>query len=255
MINTKKTDFNKNRNSEGSSLAIALFFFLLCSLMCAGMLYLANSSARGVSKSLSIAQNQPPLPTITPKPTDSPDPTPTPEIDENYPEDSVAIQMIFNKLYYDYYGGFLAAENGEYTYILGDNNKDSTNQPQNLSYEILSYIHAYIGDTNKVKRSSDNLTAYRVFEIKLENMPTVKVTVSLTGYEGSRMTNGGSEGNHEGLNFKTFSVTVESKDHPDCSVVKSFTYTAPGDGFLYIRWSDGKGTDKGSKYFVIKNVP
>ena len=57
------------------------------------------------------------------------------------------------------------------------------------------------------------------------------------------------------MNFKTFSVTVESKNHPDCSVVKSFTYTAPSDGFLYIRWSDGKGTDKGSKYFVIKNVP
>lgn len=250
MIKLNKPNNNINKNSnDGSSLAIALFFFLLCSLLCAGMLYLANASARGVSKSLSIAQNQefiaPPLPTGSPEP--------TPEIDPNYPEDSVAIQMIYNKLYYDYYGAFLAAENGEYTYILGDNNKDSTNKPQNLSYEILSYIHAYLGDKNKVLRSDDGSVAYRVFTVTLQGLPPVKITVSLTGYETSRMTNGGSEANHEGLNFETFTVKVESANHSDCTVVKEFTYTAQ-NGMLYIRWSDGKGTNYG-KYFVIKNSP
>lgn len=78
------------KGSEGSSLAIALFFFLLCSLMCAGILFLANSSSRGVSKSLANAP-------VFEKPATPPAGT----IQPGMTNEELAVQIVYDSLYND----------------------------------------------------------------------------------------------------------------------------------------------------------
>lgn len=255
MNDHNKTKLKANYSSEGSSLAIALFFFLLCSLLCAGMLYLANASTHGVSKSLNIAKNQEFTGDPLPDPTGNP--TPAPAHDEKYKNDCEAIDIVFNKLNYDYYNAFVTAEGGGQTYIYGADNQDPYWKPQNISYEILSYIHAYIGDTNKVPRNPYGNVEVS-FKINLNGYPPIKVTVLLTGFETSNMTNGGKEANHQGLDFETFTLKVESWNHPDCTYSCELKYPNSNEnpaqnGKLYVRWSSG--TAPKGKYFVIKNTP
>jgi hypothetical protein len=117
----KKTKIDCNNSCEGSSLAIALFFFMVCALMCAGILFLANSSTRGVSKVLGTAQDFEEPEGI---PTNSPTSTPDPQ----YKKESEAIIFIYDKLNSDY--GILAKETIENG---GEVTITKTKNPENLS--------------------------------------------------------------------------------------------------------------------------
>ena len=245
----KANECSRNR-SEGSSLAIALFFFLVCSLLCAGVLYLANSSTSWISKNYNYAKEQTYSAGPLPEPTTTTEPTPPPEHDSKYKNDCEAIDLVFDKLNYDFYRGFVSADGGTNYYIYGADNKDPITAPQNLSYEILSYIHAKIGNPTLVPRNADGNVEVS-FKVSLNGYPPIKITVLITGFETSNMENKGKESNHTGLDFDSFTITVASLNHPDCTYKKQLNYSVQ-EGKLYIRWSSG--TNNG-KYFVIKNTP
>ena len=224
----------KNK-SEGSSLAIALFFFLACSLMCAGMLFLANSSARGVSKSYNYAQANPVVLPPTPTPTLIPSPKPTP--DPAYQAEAVAIDTIYSNLNYDFGNAFIAAENGVAT--------DLYNTPSNMTYEILSYIHSYYGDNDKVPVTNnegiDSISVPFTYSI---NGIKVKVLVEMSGTNGSKKNNG--------LRFDYFKITVSAADNTAFTYSQELEYTVNNgkDGKFYFKWSGS-----GGKHFTINNKP
>ena len=122
------------KGSEGSSLAIALFFFLLCSLMCAGILFLANSSGRGVSKSLANAP-------VFEKPATPPAGT----IQPGMTNDELAVQIVYDAL------------NADISYITENMNNwetasiNSTDNP--LLYSIITKAFSYFSHKNAVNRS------------------------------------------------------------------------------------------------------
>ena len=107
--NIKINDDSKKR-CEGSSLAIALFFCMVCSLLCASILYLANSTTRSVSRSYNYAQNLTFVAPPTPVPTEPPTPTPTPG--PEYEAEVAAIDTVFSNLNYDFLNACIAADKG-----------------------------------------------------------------------------------------------------------------------------------------------
>ncbi len=235
MKHNVDTNKAKKQRSEGSSLAIALFLFMVCSLMCAGLLYLANSTSRGVSKSYNYAQNL----TFDPPPTPTPTPTPTPppEPDPAYQTEVDAIDTVYSNLNYSFLNGFLAAEQGistEYLY-----------EPQNMTYEILSYIHSYYGDNGKVPVTKDAAIgdSISVPFTYVINGTTVKVLVEMTGTNGSQKNNG--------LRFHTCKMTVSS-ENPECTYYQVLEYTVNNgkDGKFYFKWSNPGG----KKRFTLKNT-
>lgn len=228
---------NINPNDEGSSLAIALFFFLLCSLICAGIIYLANTSSIGsASKSLASLQQDPfpydpdsiPVPSITP--------TDTPAYDPDA-EAVAAVCSIFKQVYGE---AFVAAESGEETKIFKG--------PENIPYEILSYLHFYYGWA-EAPVLDGNLEP-KTFQVTLQGRPTVNVIVEMTGTEGS--VRDGRLSAKTGLEFKTIKITVVSVNNPSCQEI--FEYAVPGEGKCYIRLIYVTKQPY-QTYFVIKNTP
>lgn len=165
------------KGSEGSSLAIALFFFLLCSLMCAGILFLANSSGRGVSKSLANAP-------VFEKPSTPPAGT----IQPGMTNEELAVQIVYNELNDDFSTIFTNLDNKKNTEISEEDNF--------LTYSIFyDLLYSNGGST-------------RSYTVNLGDpgLPDVTVTVSVEGFSKS---NGSS---NQSFDFKSFSITVSSRD-------------------------------------------
>ena len=243
-----KNRIDSKADNEGSSLAIALVFFLLCSLMCAGILYLANSSSRGVSKSLD-----------TYKPFDRPEITQavaTPTHDPAHEKECQAVDMVFNYLVYDFDTAFKAAENGENTRIYRDPEKPTSgNKLKNLTYEILSYVHAYY-DNNKgnnlyveVINGEMQPKEFTVTVKDLPGNPKVKVIFDLDGTQGSAcngeiLNNNPNKNVYRGLNFQVVKITVKCLESSGCTYERSYEYTVPNadqGAQFYIRWSQNGG--------------
>ncbi len=219
--------------SNGSSLAIALFFFMVCALMCAGVLFLANSTTRGVSKSYSYAESQvfvaPPTPTPTPTLT----PTPTP--DPAYPAEVTAIDTVYSKLNYDLINACIAAENGEIANI--------KNTPSNMTYELLSYIHSFYNKTEVPVVSSGNEESFsKLFKYNFNGI-TVEILFEMDGTKGSKP-NGG-------LRFHYLKITVRVPESTGCTYERVIEYTVNNgkDEKLYFTWSGS-----GGKHFELKNA-
>ena len=139
----KRNNKALNNGSDGSSLAIALFFFMLCALMCAGILYLANSSSYGVLKHFNANNITPfvspePIPTEDPNLTSSPTPTP----DEAHPEEQAAIDLVYNTLEAEFHSAFIEVNNG------GEYSINASSNPRSMAYEMISYINSYINRGN-----------------------------------------------------------------------------------------------------------
>ncbi len=251
MVCYKKTNKKLLNSSDGSSLAIALFFFMVCALMCAGIIFLANSTTRGVSKSLSVAKNQTYV-----EPSGMPTLTPSPPPLEGYVDESNAIDYVYDVLYYDYYYSMLTVENGGQLTI--------KKSPKNIPYEIFSYINDNIykkmDNPNDHQNNQDdfdhpvipdaegNLTVD--FTITVNDMSPVKVTVDMTGIQST--TNHGNDVRVYGIKFKTLKMTVESAvEGTGCSYVRYFEYVVP-DGENYVI----QNVKDGSSYkFLIYNKP
>lgn len=246
-----KTNKNMKNGSEGSSLAIALVFFLMCSLICAGILYVANSSLFGVSKGFNSKDvdtwtDPAAIPTIDPSITAMPTPDP------DYPEESAAINLIYNTLQYDFAQGVAAAESGGEYYVYWTKNHGY------LTYEILSYIHGYYkysqaGNYVAVDENGNVSETFIVTVSDLSDTP-VKVVVDFYGTQGSKAN--GSVNEKKGLNFSGFQITVSAVDGSSCPIVKKYPetpYEVPGGGQFYIRWKGASGSIP--KLFVFKSTP
>ena len=226
--------FSKSKNivfknsSDGSSLAIALFFFLTCSLICVGILFLASSSLRGATKSVeNIPESFPYNPDDIPTPIPTPIPTETEEILPEYDDDVVAIDTIYASLSFDYDNAFITAENGGTAEILKNPDKPTVNpkQPVNPSYEILSYIHS---NYDALKISSDgNEMINQTFTYTISGT-VVYAEIEMTGTKGSK-SNGG-------LQFKTFKMTITSADSA-CPYVQTYDYSAVDNKKVYIKFN------------------
>ena len=231
MKHNVDTNKAKKQRSEGSSLAIALFFFMVCALMCAGILFLANSTSRGVSKSYNYAQK---LDFNLPSPSPTPIPTATPTPDPAYQAEIAAIDTIYSNLTYTYGNAFIAADDGVAT--------DLKAEPSNITYEILSYIHSYYGDSDKVPvTNNDSISVPFTYTI---NGIKVNVLVEMSGTNGSKKNNG--------LRFRYVKMTVSLADNPDFtySQVLEYTVTNGQDGKFYFKWSNA-----GGKHFTLSNKP
>ena len=130
MKNSINAKLNMKLGNEGSSLVIALFFFMLCALICAGILFVANSSIFGVTKHFNAEDvpefDAPPIPTGTGEP--------TPTLDPSHVEESEAIKYVYDTLAYEFDNMFITVSGGETYNILHTKNHGS------LSYEIMSYV-------------------------------------------------------------------------------------------------------------------
>ena len=228
---------NKDSNigSDGSSLAIALFFFMVCALLCAGILFLANSTTRGVSKSLSIAQNPSPIPSPPPILTSTPTPTPTPEL--GYENQAAAIDLVYNKLYYDYYYSMTTVENGGQVTIKKKLYSNSPKpNPENLSYEIFSYINFVMGSKgghdsifNRDVKIDDAGFLSTDFVVTVKDLPPVRIVVTLSGADYPSKDN---------LLFQSIKMEFSAADDSGCTYTPSFEYSVP-DGKVYrIRYSN-----------------
>ena len=226
-------DANKTKNmtpgGEGSSLAIALFFFLICSLMCAGVLYLASSSSRGVSKSISVADKN-----LTDQ--SFPALTSTPPPLEGYEEECEAINIVYEQLYYDFYYSLTTIEkDGSVTY-----KKTVAPDPENLSYEIINYINNYYGKTGKrgeeVKPDENGILTMD-YTVTVSGKPPVKVEISLIGAQSSSKNN---------LVFESIVVTISTGvEGSECSYKPVIEYSVPAGKQYHIRYSNFT--------FVVKN--
>ncbi|MCR5616314.1 MAG: hypothetical protein K6F45_09140 [Saccharofermentans sp.] len=217
--------------SEGSSLAIALFFFMLCSLICAGILTVANSSIVSVSKNFDPDDVQ----EFTPESSASHQ-----DIDPTFQNEVDAIDYVCDFLEYDFSNAFYTVENGgEYSFL-------QTQKPRNLTYEILSYIHAYYN--NKVVKNGntyfvgvdENYNVSETFIVTISGTP-VKLVVCFEGTQGSKA-NGelGKKNKDYGLDFKKFTITVSAVDGSQCTYVRTYSYTVPDNQQFYIRWANKK---------------
>ena len=229
--------------SDGSSLAIALFFFMLCSLMCAGFIYLANSSTRTSAQLNSIQPYVAP-----PLPTPSVTPEPTPEIDPNYADACEAVNFMFDYLCSDYDAAFAIVESGGTYQIIKKAN------PENLSYEILSYYNFKFG-TNDVPIQNDNGIEYveRTYKVTVANKPAVQVTFMLYDTYGSQGNMGTkpSDKNFKGcLQFKSLTITVKS-DVSGCDYVRTKTYSLNGE-LCYIKCLNSNNTAVYPKNFYFE---
>lgn len=245
-----KDCINVNQNmkpgNEGSSLVIALFFFMLCALICAGILYVANSSIFGVSKHFNAEAVPdeyvgPPIPTIDPSITGMPTPDP------DYPEESAVINLVFNTLQYDFASGMVAAESGgEYDVYWVKNHGY-------LTYEILSYIHGYYKNSqagNYVAVDEYN-NVHETFIVTVSDIP-VEVVVDFYGTQGSSAN--GSADSKKGLNFQGVKITVSSAvEGTTCPITKTYEYTVPNGGQFYIRWRGASGGKP--KMFLFRSTP
>ena len=234
-INSKK---NIKPGNEGSSLAIALFFFMLCALICAGILYVANSSIFGISKNFN-ADNV--IPYVSPAPL--PDPTPTPELDENHMEESLAIKLVYDTLSYDLNVACKEAEIGGEGKILASQN------PRNITYEMISFINSYI---NNKKKESDGQTYFVPVDNSSKEMLPLEYTVTINDipvkvvfdFDGTAPE---TKANSI-LAFNAINITISSGvEGSDCKYIRTSTYEVPGDGKLFIRWANNP------KRFLVKN--
>ena len=231
MNSSLKMNKRKKLGSKGSSLVIALIFFMVCALLCASVLYLSNSTNRGVSKSLSIAETETfvPPPTPTPRPT----PTPTPTPDPVYEAETAAIDIIYANLNYSFYNACLDADKSITTSFY--------NNPQNMTYEILSYVHSNYSNA-KVPVSTDNDGTISVlFTYQINSIP-VEVLFEMSGTNGSKPNNG--------LRFHYLKITVRVPESTGCTYSQVVEYTVNNgkDGKFYFRWSGS-----GGKHFDLKN--
>lgn len=221
---------------EGSSLAIALFFFMLCALMCAGILYLANSSSYGVLKHFNANNITPfvspePIPTEDPNLTSSPTPTP----DEAHPEEQAAIDLVYNTLEAEFHSAFIEVNNGgEYSIYASSN-------PRSLAYEMISFINSYIDREYKEK---DGNTYYVPVDENKDMLPftyivtvngiDVKVVFDLDGTKDSLANNY--------LYFTAINITVSAVDGSECKYVRTYTDTVQGSGKFKLVWAGASGS-------------
>ena len=246
MKNYIKAKMDMKTGSEGSSLVIALFFFMLCALICAGILYVANSSIFGVSNHFNAEDVPdeyvgPPIPSIDPSITGMPTPDP------DYPEESAAINLVYNTLQYDFAKGVAAAENGEVYNVYWTKNHGY------LTYEILSYIHGYYKNSQagNYVAVDENNNVSETFKVTVSGVP-VKVVVDFYGTQGSSAN--GSADSKKGLNFQGVKITVSSYvDNTTCPITKVYEYTVPNGGQFYIRWRGASGSTP--KLFLFRNTP
>ena len=250
MKNYIKAKIDMKTGSEGSSLAIALFFFMLCALICAGILFVANSSIFGVSKNF----NADDIPEFT-EPAPIPTPNPTPEIDPAYQAESEAINYVYDTLAYEFDGMFNAVPYGVDYSILHAKNHGS------LSYEIMSYVNAYFGvvyreSGNKYLQLSEKTDSdiYFVdvdatgemqpkeFKITVSGID-LKVVIDLDGTATSKY--------NTILKFNKVYFKVSVWDESSgCTYVREYS-NSYDDGLFYLKWvGAGSGLPK---RFVIKN--
>ena len=215
--------------SDGSSLAIALFFFLACSLICASILLLSGSSLRGASKSAELIPESFPN-----KPDDIPIPSPTEptEIPSEYEDDVAAIDTIYSTLSNDYYNAFITAENGAKAVLLKNpkNPKVDPSEPVNPSYELLYYIY-YNYNKLRVKVDGDEMID-ETFTFTFSET-TVYAEVEMTGTIKSK--------SNKGLQFKTFKLTVKSSD-PECPYDQVYEYSAVEDKMVFVKFNSNSST-------------
>ena len=235
------------RGSEGSSLAIALIFFLVCSIICAGIIALANSSVNSAAKNydadtVETSYNGAPIP-------DPVDPVPTP--DPLYPEESAAVTAVYNILYADLNDVYNTVESGK--------TKTINKSPSTITYEIFSFINCYFENTkpnmNQQKvywRTTDpDHPEYgdiikRDFTITLAGQKPVKVTIILTDVDGSV---GDAVGNNNPgcMQFKSVLITIESKNTA-CTYKRTITFEFT-DKCYFKSYSGGTG----GYHFEFKN--
>ena len=238
MINKRKNKALLQGN-DGSSLAIALVFFLLCSIICASIIALANSSVSSVAKNydadtVETSYNGAPIP----DPTES---VPTP--DPLYPDDSAAVTAIYNILYADLNDIYNTVEKGDVKAI----NKS----PTTITYEIFSYINFYFENTkqgvdqNKVfyHTTDPDHPEYgeiivRDFTITLTGQTPVKVTLIFTNTDGSI---GDAVGDSKPgcMQFKTVMITIESTNTA-CKYKRYITFEF-SDKCYFKSYSGGSG--------------
>lgn len=233
--------------SEGSSLAISLFFFMLCSLICAGILFVANSSIFGVSKNFNAKD----VPEFT-EPAPIPTPNPTP-FDPAYPDESAAINYVYDTLAYEFDGLFNTVPGGGEYSVLHVKDHGS------LSYEVISYINAYLGMVYRgnnylslsekndsdiyfvdVDASGDMLP--KEFKITVSGVD-VKLVIDLDGTSGSTY--------NKILKFNRVYFKVSIWDESSgCTYVREYDRSYD-EGLFYLKWvGAGSGLPK---RFVIKN--
>lgn len=241
--------------SEGSSLAIALFFFMLCALICAGILYVANSSIFGVTKHFNDKDVpeyvMPPIPTV--------DVTPTPTLDPAHEEESEAIKYVYDTLSYEFDEMFeTISKGGDYSILHSSN-------PRSLSYEIMSYINAYFGvvyrSGKSIKLSDTEINPSDLYYVETDEngeMLPKEFTVTVKGYivkvvvelSGNTDSNGNKTVYNTLLIFNSVKFTVSAIDGSDCQYVRTYDKTYE-DGYFYLKWvGAGSGLPK---RFVIKN--
>ncbi len=153
MVKKMNRTRRKTRGSEGSSLAIALFFFLLCSLMCAGMLYLANTSSRSVSQSLNKFQ-------------EFVEPETPPVIGPSGNLAKDAVQIVYDSIKSDFEMISQNHNDRDVSYINGTNNP--------IVYAIFTDLWRY-GEWNNGRRE---------YTVQLEgtSYPPVTVQITATSY-------------------------------------------------------------------------
>ena len=219
-----KHKYNKSiTGSEGSSLAIALIFFLVCSIICAGIIALANSSVSSAAKNydadtVETSYDGPPIP-------DPVDPVPTP--DPLYPEESAAVTAVYNILYADFNDVYTAVENGEV--------KQINKSPSTITYEMFSFINFYYkntvqgADPNKVFQPTTDPDhpeygeiIVRDFTVKLAGQKDVKVTITLTNTDDS-IGNAVGDSVEGCMQFKTVIITIQSLN-TNCTYKRTFTF-------------------------------
>lgn len=243
---------NKNMKpgNEGSSLVIALFFFMLCALICAGVLYVANSSIFGVSKGF----NADDIPEFT-EPAPIPTPNPTPEIDPAYQAESKAINYVYDTLAYEFDGLFNTVPYG------GEYNILHVKDHGSLSYELMSYINAYFGtvyrqSSNKyfnLSELNESDQYYVEVDANGDMLPKeFKITVSgidlklLIDLDGTNTSKYNTVLKFNAVYFKV-SVWDESSG---CTYVREYS-NSYNEGLFYLKWvGAGSGLPK---RFVIKN--
>ena len=233
MVFAMKDNKRNQKYNDGSSLAIALFFFMVCSLICAGVLSVANSSLVGVSKGFDSDNVQnyvpPPLPS----------PEPTSEIDPNFENESKTINLVYDTLVNDFDTAFTSVETTGQGHIL-----HSTN-PRSMSYEMISYINSYI---NNSKKENNGVTYLVPVDDEGDMLPlTYVVTVSgisvdvVIDLDGTAA-NGSTPQTvaNTRLVFSTFKITVSAHES-ECTYTRTYTYTVPNDGKYYFKWVGAGG--------------
>lgn len=206
------------KDNEGSSLVIALIFFMLCSLVCAGFIYMANSSTVSATKLSSIQY---------PTPAPIPSPEPTPPLEAGYEEECISVNFVFDALCNDFNQAFEAADKGGQYQIIKRSN------PENLTYEVLSYYNYNYGNSNVPITTAEDGSqmATRTYKVTVKNMKPVNVTITMTGMDGStgNAEVDSSKPKYKGcLYLKSLTITVTSTA-AGCSYNRSVTYDFNGE--------------------------